>query len=171
MEINCIFVALLNIVQKQKNMDTILKAITYRYNIVSVIHYQFEIVMANLLNLITLIFGLGTGEIIILIIGILLIVLLYKLIKKLYLYPHVGIAPFCTDGSSKNATGNISQPLTLRLLTATRISPRVQIYYIFAPKRCRLRKILLFSIYLTNPSGRDILSNSSNCLFASIPPR
>lgn len=64
-------------------MDTILKAITCRYNIVSVIHYQFEIVMANLLNLITLIFGLGTGEIIILIIGILLIVLLYKLIKKL----------------------------------------------------------------------------------------
>ena len=83
MEINCIFVALLNIVQKQKNIDTILKAITYRYNIVSIIHYQFEIVMANLLNLITLIFGLGTGEIIILIIGILLIVLLYKLIKKL----------------------------------------------------------------------------------------
>ena len=83
MEINCIFVALLNIVQKQKNMDTILKAITCRYNIVSVIHYQFEIVMANLLNLITLIFGLGTGEIIILIIGILLIVLLYKLIKTL----------------------------------------------------------------------------------------
>ena len=83
MEINCIFVALLNIAQKQKNMDTILKAITCRYNIVSVIHYQFEIVMANLLNLITLIFGLGTGEIIILIIGILLIVLLYKLIKKL----------------------------------------------------------------------------------------
>ena len=83
MEINCIFVALLNIVQKQKNMDTILKAIICRYNIVSVIHYQFEIVMANLLNLITLIFGLGTGEIIILIIGILLIVLLYKLIKKL----------------------------------------------------------------------------------------
>ena len=83
MEINCIFVALLNIVQKQKNMDTILKAITCRYNIVSVIHYQFEIVMANLLNLITLISGLGTGEIIILIIGILLIVLLYKLIKKL----------------------------------------------------------------------------------------
>lgn len=82
MEINCIFVALLNIGQKQKNMDTILKAITCRYNIVSVIHYQFEIVMANLLNLITLIFGLGTGEIIILIIGILLIVLLYKLIKK-----------------------------------------------------------------------------------------
>ena len=39
MEINCIFVALLNIVQKQKNMDTILKAITCRYNIVSVIHY------------------------------------------------------------------------------------------------------------------------------------
>ena len=64
-------------------MDTILKAITCRYNIVSVIHYQFEIVMANLLNLITLIFGLGTGEIIILIIGILLIVLLYKVIKKL----------------------------------------------------------------------------------------
>ena len=64
-------------------MDTILKTIYYRYNIVSVIHYQFEIVMANLLNLITLIFGLGTGEIIILIIGILLIVLLYKLIKKL----------------------------------------------------------------------------------------
>ena len=83
MEINCIFVALLNIVQKQKSMDTILKAITCRYNIVSVIHYQFETVMANLLNLITLIFGLGTGEIIILIIGILLIVLLYKLIKKL----------------------------------------------------------------------------------------
>lgn len=83
MEINCIFVALLNIVQKQKNMDTILKTIYYRYNIVSIIHYQFEIVMANLLNLITLIFGLGTGEIIILIIGILLIVLLYKLIKKL----------------------------------------------------------------------------------------
>ena len=83
MEINCIFVALLNIVQKQKNMDTILKTIYYRYNIVSIIHYQFEIVMANLLNLITLIFGLGTGEIIILLIGILLIVLLYKLIKKL----------------------------------------------------------------------------------------
>ena len=83
MEINCVFVALLNIVQKQKNMDTILKTIYYRYNIVSIIHYQFEIVMANLLNLITLIFGLGTGEIIILIIGILLIVLLYKLIKKL----------------------------------------------------------------------------------------
>ena len=83
MEINCIFVALLNIVQKQKNMDTILKTIYYCYNIVSIIHYQFEIVMANLLNLITLIFGLGTGEIIILIIGILLIVLLYKLIKKL----------------------------------------------------------------------------------------
>ena len=83
MEINCMFVALLNIVQKQKNMDTILKAITCRYNIVSVIHYQFEIVMANLLNLITLIFGSGTGEIIIFIIGILLIVLLYKLIKKL----------------------------------------------------------------------------------------
>ena len=88
MEINCIFVALLNIVQKQKNMDTILKAITCRYNIVSVIHYQFEIVMANLLNLITLIFSLGTGEILIIlfpvvVIGILLIVLLYKLIKKL----------------------------------------------------------------------------------------
>ena len=64
-------------------MDTILKTIYYRYNIVSIIHYQFEIVMANLLNLITLIFGLGTEEIIILIIGILLIVLLYKLIKKL----------------------------------------------------------------------------------------
>ena len=59
MEINCIFVALLNIVQKQKSMDTILKAITCRYNIVSVIHYQFEIVMANLLNLITLIFRFG----------------------------------------------------------------------------------------------------------------
>ena len=83
MEINCIFVALLNIVQKQKNMDTILKTIYYRYNIVSIIHYQFERVRANLLNLITLIFGLGTGEIIILIIGILFIVLLYKLIKKL----------------------------------------------------------------------------------------
>ena len=88
MKINCIFVALLNIVQKQKNMDTILKAITCRYNIVSVIHYQFEIVMANLLNLITLIFSLGTGEILIIlfpvvVIGILLIVLLYKLIKKL----------------------------------------------------------------------------------------
>ena len=69
-------------------MDTILKAITCRYNIVSVIHYQFEIVMANLLNLITLIFSLGTGEILIIlfpvvVIGILLIVLLYKLIKKL----------------------------------------------------------------------------------------
>ena len=66
-------------------MDTILKAITCRYNIVSVIHYQFEIVMANLLNLITLIFGLGTGEIllIILIIGFLFIKLLYELIKKL----------------------------------------------------------------------------------------
>ena len=38
MEINCIFVALLNIVQKQKNMDTILKTIYYRYNIVSIIH-------------------------------------------------------------------------------------------------------------------------------------
>lgn len=88
MEINCVFVALLNIVQKQKNIDTILKAITYRYNIVSIIHYQFEIVMANLLNLITLIFGLGTGEIlliilIILIIGFLFIKLLYELIKKL----------------------------------------------------------------------------------------
>lgn len=88
MEINCIFVALLNIVQKQKNMDTILKTIYYRYNIVSIIHYQFEIVMANLLNLITLIFGLGTGEIlliilIILIIGFLFIKLLYELIKKL----------------------------------------------------------------------------------------
>ena len=83
MDINCIFVALLNIVQKQKNMDTILKAISCRYYIVSIIHYQFEIVMANLLNLITLIFSLGTGEIIILIIGILLVVLLYKLIKKL----------------------------------------------------------------------------------------
>lgn len=83
MEIICVFVALLNIIQKQKNMDTILKAISCRYYIVSIIHYQFEIVMANLLNLITLIFGLGTGEIIILIIGILLIVLLYKLIKKL----------------------------------------------------------------------------------------
>lgn len=68
---------------KTEEYGTILKAITCRYNIVSVIHYQFEIVMANLLNLITLIFGLGTGEIIILIIGILLIVLLYKLIKKL----------------------------------------------------------------------------------------
>lgn len=72
-------------------MDTILKAFYYRYNIVSFIHYQFEIAMANLLNLITLIFGLGTGEIIILlfffipviVIGILLIKLLYKLIKKL----------------------------------------------------------------------------------------
>lgn len=67
-------------------MDTILKTIYYRYNIVSVIHYQFEIVMANLLNLITLIFGLGTGEIIILIIliiGFLFIKLLYELIKKL----------------------------------------------------------------------------------------
>lgn len=69
-------------------MDTILKTITYRYNIVSIIHYQFEIVMANLLNLITLIFGLGTGEIlliilIILIIGFLFIKLLYELIKKL----------------------------------------------------------------------------------------
>ena len=68
-------------------MDTILKTIYYRYNIVSIIHYQFEIVMANLLNLITLIFGLGTGEIliilIILIIGFLLIKLLYELIKKL----------------------------------------------------------------------------------------
>lgn len=70
-------------------MDTILKAFYYRYNIVSIIHYQFEIAMANLLNLITLIFGLGTGEIIILfwvpviVIGILLIKLLYKLIKKL----------------------------------------------------------------------------------------
>lgn len=88
MEINCVFVALLNIVQKQKNMDTILKTIYYRYNIVSIIHYQFEIVMANLLNLITLIFGLGTGEIlliilIILIIGFLFIKLLYELIKKL----------------------------------------------------------------------------------------
>ena len=88
MEINCIFVALLNIVQKQKNMDTILKTIYYRYNIVSIIHYQFEIVMASLLNLITLIFGLGTGEILVIlfpvvVIGILLIVLLYKLIKKL----------------------------------------------------------------------------------------
>ena len=88
MEINCIFVALLNIVQKQKNMDTILKAISCRYYIVSIIHYQFEIVMANLLNLITLIFSLGTGEILIIlfpvvVIGILLIVLLYKLIKKL----------------------------------------------------------------------------------------
>ena len=64
------------------------KAITCRYNIVSIIHYQFEIVMANLLNLITLIFSLGTGEILIIlfpvvVIGILLIVLLYKLIKKL----------------------------------------------------------------------------------------
>ena len=44
--------------------------------------------MANLLNLITLIFGLGTGEIlliilIILIIGFLFIKLLYELIKKL----------------------------------------------------------------------------------------
>ena len=88
MEINCIFVALLNIIQKQKNMDTILKAISCRYYIVSIIHYQFEIVMANLLNLITLIFGLGTGEIlliilIILIIGFLFIKLLYELIKKL----------------------------------------------------------------------------------------
>lgn len=71
-------------------MDTILKAFYYRYNIVSiihyidVIHYQFEIAMANLLNLITLIFGLGIGEIlIILLIGILLIKLLYELIKKL----------------------------------------------------------------------------------------
>ena len=66
-------------------MDTILKTIYYRYNIVSIIHYQFEIVMANLLNLITLIFGLGTGEIllIILIIGFLFIKLLYELIKKL----------------------------------------------------------------------------------------
>ena len=69
-------------------MDTILKTIDYRYNIVSSIHYQFEIVMANLLNLITLIFGLGTGEIlliilIILIIGFLFIKLLYELIKKL----------------------------------------------------------------------------------------
>lgn len=69
-------------------MDTILKTIYYRYNIVSIIHYQFEIVMANLLNLITLIFSLGTGEIlliilIILIIGFLFIKLLYELIKKL----------------------------------------------------------------------------------------
>ena len=69
-------------------MDTILKTIYYRYNIVSIIHYQFEIVMANLLNLITLIFGLGTGEmlliiLIILIIGFLFIKLLYELIKKL----------------------------------------------------------------------------------------
>ena len=69
-------------------MDTILKAISCRYYIVSIIHYQFEIVMANLLNLITLIFGLGTGEIlliilIILIIGFLFIKLLYELIKKL----------------------------------------------------------------------------------------
>ena len=69
-------------------MDTILKTIYYRYNIVSIIHYQFEIVMANLLNLITLIFGLGTGEIlliilIILIIGFLFIKLLYELIKNL----------------------------------------------------------------------------------------
>lgn len=73
-------------------MDIILKAFYYRYNIVSVIHYQFEIAMANLLNLISLIFGLGTGEILIIIllfwvpvivIGILLIKLLYKLIKKL----------------------------------------------------------------------------------------
>ena len=69
-------------------MDTILKTIYYRYNIVIIIHYQFEIVMANLLNLITLIFGLGTGEIlliilIILIIGFLFIKLLYELIKKL----------------------------------------------------------------------------------------
>ena len=69
-------------------MDTILRTIYYRYNIVSIIHYQFEIVMANLLNLITLIFGLGTGEIlliilIILIIGFLFIKLLYELIKKL----------------------------------------------------------------------------------------
>lgn len=65
-------------------MDTILKAFYYRYNIVSVIHYQFEIAMANLLNLITLIFGLGIGEIIIiLLILILLIKLLYKLINKL----------------------------------------------------------------------------------------
>ena len=69
-------------------MDTILKTIYYRYNIVSIIHYQFEIVMANLLNLITLIFGLGTGEIlliilIILIIGFLFIKLIYELIKKL----------------------------------------------------------------------------------------
>lgn len=77
---------------KKKNMDTILKAFYYRYNIVTVIHYQFEIAMANLLNLITLIFGLGTGEILIIllfflvpviVIGILLIKLLYKLIKKL----------------------------------------------------------------------------------------
>ena len=69
-------------------MGTILKAITCRYNIVSVIHYQFEIVMANLLNLITLIFGLGTGEILLIILIILIIVflfikLLYELIKKL----------------------------------------------------------------------------------------
>lgn len=66
-------------------MDTILKAISCRYYIVSIIHYQFEIFMANLLNLITLIFGLGTGEIllIILIIGFLFIKLLYELIKKL----------------------------------------------------------------------------------------
>ena len=69
-------------------MDTIIKTIYYRYNIVSIIHYQFEIVLANLLNLITLIFGLGTGEIlliilIILIIGFLFIKLLYELIKKL----------------------------------------------------------------------------------------
>lgn len=88
MEIICVFVALLNIIQKQKNMDTILKAISCRYYIVSIILYQFEIVMANLLNLITLIFSLGTGEILIIlfpvvVIGILLIVLLYKLIKKL----------------------------------------------------------------------------------------
>lgn len=65
-------------------MNTMLKAFYYRYNIVRVIHYQFEIVMANLLNLITLLFGLGTGEIlIILLVLILLIKLLYKLIKKL----------------------------------------------------------------------------------------
>ena len=75
-------------------MDTILKAITCRYNIVSVIHYQFEIVMANLLNLITLIFGLGTGEIIILIIGILLIVLLYKLIKNYNFIPMLALPLF-----------------------------------------------------------------------------
>ena len=90
----CIFVALITIIQKEEYgyytilYYTILKAFYYRYNIVSIIHYQFEIVMANLLNLITLIFGLGTGEIlliilIILIIGFLFIKLLYELIKKL----------------------------------------------------------------------------------------
>ena len=91
----CIFVALITIIQKEEYgyytilYYTILKAFYYRYNIVSVIHYQFEIAMANFLNLITLIFGLGTGEIIILfwvpviVILILLIKLLYELIKKL----------------------------------------------------------------------------------------